>query len=220
MGRADLRSQIEALHPHAWKWFVARREVYKAQQYPPADAANSAFEDTVQHFSKGDKPPAGLEAPTVVYAPQKPSLTHPQRGMNESPGAVPVPEPKAVGNMQLWPKSAFASTAPLPTNRVIAWVSSMLYVDDVQPGDAPNSDAWGWLMWCRESPANRGEFFRSVAPKLIPTKTQLEHEAKRSDDGRELTATIERVRRAREAAVLQAGSEGIRCEPDVSRADS
>ena len=190
--------QIKALGDKAWRWFVSRREVLKAEGRMPSDALEVAARETFEQFA-GDAPPT-LDELVKEKTPDQ--------------GAKPGDDFSF--GMNLYDASEFKSVQPLPMNREVAWALAHIYVKGVKPSDAPNSGAWTWLVFCRESKSNRAEFLRTVAPRLIPNKTMIEQEARRQDDGRMLNETIARVRKSREAALLRAGSEGVGEEPGVS----
>lgn len=124
--------------------------------------------------------------------------------------------PKPAFNITLYDRDEFEVTNPLPLSQIIPWIATSMLVEGLKPSDAPNSDAWAQLMWCRESPANRAEFYKNIYPKLLPNKTQLEQEARFHDDGSEDLEHIARVRAAREAAVLSTGPKRLRSKHGFS----
>ena len=57
----------------------------------------------------------------------------------------------------------------------IQWVSDHLVVANTQPEDAPSAQAFSLLMWARK---NRSEFFKSMVPRIIPSKEEQERRNK------------------------------------------
>lgn len=119
-------------------------------------------------------------------------------------------------NITLYDRDEFETTNPVAINKVFAWVAANMYVDGILPGDAPNSEAWGLLIWCRAHPNNMSNFYTNMYPKMLPNKTQLEQEGRFNDDGRELSNFIARIRSGREAAVLQGGAKRVLPKPAFS----
>jgi hypothetical protein len=62
----------------------------------------------------------------------------------------------------------------------IEWVYSNLSNKDVLPGDSPNTGAWAMLDWARQ---NKHEFFTSLFAKVLPTKSQIDADQAKVDDG-------------------------------------
>jgi hypothetical protein len=71
----------------------------------------------------------------------------------------------------------------VPTVKVVEWVASNMQVEDVGPGDAPSSEAWGMLLWARRSPVNESQFWGTIYAKLLPSRSQIEAEQRYTEDG-------------------------------------
>lgn len=71
----------------------------------------------------------------------------------------------------------------VPTVKVVEWVASNMQVEDVGPGDAPSSEAWGMLLWARRSPMNESQFWGTIYAKLLPSRSQIEAEQRYTEDG-------------------------------------
>ena len=56
----------------------------------------------------------------------------------------------------------------------IRWVAENLEVADVSAADAPGPSAWALLCHCRQIPSAKADFWRTIWPKLIPSKALLE----------------------------------------------
>ena len=100
----------------------------------------------------------------------------------------------------------------------IRWVFQALGSEGLKPEDAPSAGAWAYFCQLKEDQMMRKDFYRTVAPRLLPSKSQLDKGDDRVDDGRKLFGIIERLlreppddapvlssteRRSRELAVSQ-----------------
>lgn len=54
---------------------------------------------------------------------------------------------------------------------------------DIEPSAVPSRGAVGLLKWVQSSPSNQTAFYATIWMKLMPTKSQLDAEARYSDDG-------------------------------------
>ena len=54
---------------------------------------------------------------------------------------------------------------------------------EIPDSAVPSTGAVGLLKWLKSSPANCTAFYATIWPKLMPTKSQLDAEARYSDDG-------------------------------------
>ncbi len=86
------------------------------------------------------------------------------------------------------------------------WVYHHLLNGDTRREDAPSPGAWAMLTICRKDPEEASKFYTRLG-KLLPTKTQIDAEARHSDDGRNVLRTIEKVRSAFKKSLLRAGAE-------------
>jgi len=88
----------------------------------------------------------------------------------------------------------FVSTNSRDARRTIMWVFDHWKLEDVTERDAPSSGAWFLVEQMRHSQAFVNEFYRSIWPKLLPTRTQLDElAAKNKDDGRATCDLIDNV---------------------------
>jgi hypothetical protein len=62
----------------------------------------------------------------------------------------------------------------------IEWVYCNLGNKDVLPGEAPNTGAWVMLDYARH---NKHEFFSSLFAKVLPSKSQIDADQAKVDDG-------------------------------------
>ena len=92
--------------------------------------------------------------------------------------------------------------------KMYLWVFSNLGGKALRSSDAPHPAWWDLLQFYRQ-PKNKRSFYREILPKLIVAKRKVETDFKRGDDGRKLDGAIERVRVARENALLRTGAEGV-----------
>jgi hypothetical protein len=115
------------------------------------------------------------------------------------------------------PRSAFRPGIA-PPRTVVEWVASNLFVRPVEPGEAPDSTAWGLLQWARSNASSASAFYQMWA-KLLPSRAQVDEQDTSDDDGGELVDALGFVYNAKRAAVLRAGAEGVLCEPPLSWED-
>ncbi len=54
---------------------------------------------------------------------------------------------------------------------------------EIEPSAVPSRGAVGLLKWVQSAPANQTAFYATIWMKLMPTKSQLDAEARYSDDG-------------------------------------
>lgn len=85
----------------------------------------------------------------------------------------------------------------------VEWVFENMSVVDVKAEEAPSSGAWGYLQMCRRDPSVRSDFYKSVWPKLLPTRGQLDEMFERLGGGERDPAEefVARVKRMYEEAM-------------------
>jgi len=64
---------------------------------------------------------------------------------------------------------------------------------DISDSAVPSRGAVGLLKWVQASPANASSFYAGIWPKLMPTKSQLDAEARYSDDGNRSIDLLDRL---------------------------
>ena len=170
-----------------WKEFVDLRDSYKSGGLSPTEAWHRAFGElaVAQSASRShvESSPAGPGEPVPP-----------------SPSGLPGPLSFSVA------LSDFAGKTPASAREVVQWVFDHMDISDVGVGSCPSSGAWSLLSACRSSNDLKREFYRQIWPKLLPTKSHLEMEARYRDDGRQLEI-IDRVSAAaREADGLSGDS--------------
>ena len=121
------------------------------------------------------------EAPEVVES------VSPDRSDRDNKGEVPREKCRA-----------------LPTLNDAAWVYHNLGRHKVRRSEAPSEGAWHWLVVVRSGgKAAKRAFYREMLPRLLPKE---EARASRADDDDPLLVLIDRVRSARERALLRPGA--------------
>ena len=100
------------------------------------------------------------------------------------------------------------ATGSCPTAQSVEWVADNLENKSVKPSDAPSATSWGLLKWATSSPVSTAEFYKSVWSKMLPSRAELENQARYSDTGLEIA---ELARRISERAI-DAGYEPPGCE--------
>ena len=132
-----------------------------------------------------------------------------------APAAELPADPKDDG---MRPRSAFRP-GNAPPRTVVEWVASNLSVQPIEPGEAPDSTAWGLLRWARSSAASASAFYQMWA-KLLPSRAQVDEQDTSDEDGGELIDTLEFVYNAKRTAALRVGAEELAGEPPLSRGDT
>jgi len=82
----------------------------------------------------------------------------------------------------------------VPMRKAVEWVFSAIGRSEVKKCDSPGPGAWALLKWVRETDSkghrfNVSEFYRTFAAKLLPTRTQIDVEGDRADDGTGIAAS-------------------------------
>ena len=76
---------------------------------------------------------------------------------------------------------------------VVQWVFDNMHNRGVKQKDAPTLGAWGLLQECREDGTTRRNFYMSVWPKLLPSRSELDKEGQFEDDNRDLEGHLEEL---------------------------
>lgn len=112
-------------------------------------------------------------------------------------------------------KAEIARKAKTTVRRSMDWVFENIDVTDVTKEDAPSAGAWALLKWVRRSPANQSDFYKNFSAKMLPSRQQLDHEERKTDDGSDLTRTIAHLQGVSDA-IQSHGSQALQAEPGVS----
>lgn len=75
----------------------------------------------------------------------------------------------------------------------VQWVADNLERKSVKVEAAPSATAWGLLCWAQSSPVCKAEFWKSIWSKMLPSKSELENQARYSDDGSKQIELAERI---------------------------
>ncbi|MBN1460885.1 MAG: hypothetical protein JXA57_15235 [Armatimonadetes bacterium] len=107
-------------------------------------------------------------------------------------GAGPVGALGAAGSAPLIVPATFADRAPSTPLKDAQWVYGALgyRASDVDLTTAPSPGAVALLRWARD---NQGTFFRDIWAKLLPSRSALEDEIRRHDDGSKQLELLDRV---------------------------
>lgn len=89
-------------------------------------------------------------------------------------------------------KAKKASEKAAPARSVVQWVAMNMAVEKVDLSTAPDTSAIAMLKFARASAMNEANFWTQFA-KLLPSKAQLEQEARFRDDGRDVDNLIDRI---------------------------
>ena len=83
----------------------------------------------------------------------------------------------------------------------IEWVAENMDIGGLKPGMAPSATAWSFLKACREDAQMKADFYKTIWPKLLPSKSALEEQERFKDDGRKVLNILEKVEDASNRAV-------------------
>lgn len=92
-------------------------------------------------------------------------------------------------------------------SEAIRWCFENLAIEDLKPEDAPSSGAWGLLQECQRSPSFREDFLKTILPKLLPTRQQIETQESFNDDGRDVLDLINKLQASMVAEAPYTNSE-------------
>ena len=164
----------------------------------------------------------------------KPSAKAKPRGPKVPPAAAGAGRDRTPGRWPMVRPSDFAGKPGSTLKKDVEWVYQMLAfeVDDLDPKDAPSPGAWNLLRRTKGDGGNQNYFFKDLVAKLLPSRTTLEMEERRRDDGSPVDDTIAKAIAAgrdprfpegsaavESDAALQAGAEGVRSEPSIPAGD-
>lgn len=146
------------------------------------------------------------------------------RESTTTPCVTPAPSPVAlpaasVSRSTVVEGDPWAGKKYVSEVEVVRWVADNLYRNP-QPKEAPSATAWGVLVTYRGNEQARLAFYANMWSKLLPTKADIEAELRRRDDGRELLELEDRLVAASGAGLLEAGSEVVGGEPEISQGDA
>jgi len=97
-------------------------------------------------------------------------------------------------------------------------VKSLAFTKKRLEADAPSPGAYGLWAWAVKSPANESEFYRNFLAKLLPSKSQIDTDDARFDDGSSVEDTCKAI--LREIEVEDGGSEVEPSNPDSASGDT
>lgn len=94
--------------------------------------------------------------------------------------------------------TAAAPKKPAGAALVAQWVFDNMEVSasEITCEGIPSAGAVGLLRWCREDVKNRGEFYKTIWSKTLPSKTEIDATSRFNDDGREVLGVLDRVEAA------------------------
>lgn len=172
LGRGTIKAYLQASGSQVFKSFCARRTALECGGQLTVDEAHrTAVEEFRAHIETGSQ----LEKERAAV----PRGTAPTKGLEGF----------------LCSKDDFEDVEACGSVQSVAWVFDNLALRDLQPSDAPSPGAWGLVCWVRETPGNRTEFYRTIWPKLLPSRTQIDDGADWRDDGRKQLSEIDQILR-------------------------
>ncbi len=171
----------QMLREGRWREAMAYREKLKAEGMDGA----LAWREMMLKF-----PPSGVSLPSTAEP------VPPMEVAEERPAAK---QSKRYKGAPVFERSLGEAALKADMRDAVVWTFNTLDVD-VQPEDAPTTGAWSLRRWVLSQSANMTEFYKSMASKLLPSRSELNIEDRFRDDGSKLTQTIERLLAAREEA--------------------
>jgi hypothetical protein len=192
--KGEIKERLQA--DGRWKPFVAERERLKADGVPAGDAWKMAAEKF-----------PWLSPTQIAKAKDVPRETSENIAGKGAIGIVAQDNNWTAKNL---PSSAFTNMDSTDTRAVIQWVFDNIGIEDLSPKDAPSSGAWFLLQEVRSFPELRREFYKTIFPKILPTKSQLEEMLEKfADDGRKQFGIIDTLQRAIEERVSSGSAEAV-----------
>jgi hypothetical protein len=159
-----------------WTRFCKRRDElrgeYLAEGNTKTDAATAAAAQALREFGVKESI-VERTAKAQVKAPAKKSAEKKANDEDEEPPDDPEWAAKRIS-----------------MRKSVEWVFAALGRQGVKKSDAPDPGAWALLQWVGEGAANRGNFYSTFASKLLPTRTQIDVEGQREDDGGDISASV------------------------------
>jgi hypothetical protein len=200
----------------------------------PRGASEGFFKQTESpFFYRGLNMPRDRspKQPAVDDDPRADPLVDGDRSEVSPPAIAPLPPPATAsppasirglsGDLEdktVWPLADFCND-PVNARAAIEWVAANLCVRPLEVKVAPNSTAWGLLIWADAGAANKSAFYQMWA-KLLPTRAQADEQDAIDEDDADLLADIEFIYKAKCAPVLPLGAENPRGEPRLPHPDA
>lgn len=197
MAEIKPEQKAELIERGEWVAFVQMRDTYRDEGDKPWEAHYK----TIRHFFGEEAVPAKFGGRSVAEkvaktkspkniskkteASDTPEMTFDNAESPSLESAVVEKRPDRTGMTQknrLPPekkfeyakKSDFAGKKQIGAFEVVCWVAENMALDDVGVSDCPSSTAWGMLQQCRTNPMYRFEFWKTIYPKLLPSRAQIE----------------------------------------------
>jgi len=156
--------------PAPWKEFMRDAGTWRAFTKLRDELANKAGDRVKGHFND--------EALATIYP-------HPNTIEVLCPLSTPVPKGRPPGQPQAKVEAAaFEGKEPCSVREAVEWVFNNHAVPGLKAEDAPSAGAWA-LYQEASKPDHRWSFLQKVMDRLLPTRSTLELEDKRRDDGRD-----------------------------------
>lgn len=192
-----------------WGAFCKRRDELKKQGLAPKAADKQASVE----FAAGSVPaqPDGSGAQSDANAAGTGDLG--AATAERVPESVPAVDAVGSGGGGIVP-APDAEELSVDIRRDHLWVYANLRNSAVRESDAPGPGAWAMLRQCQADAEECSKFYARIG-KLLPSRAQIDAEARFSDDGRNVLRTIEKVRRAFKSALLRAGAERTAGESEL-----
>lgn len=165
-----------------WTRFCKRRDElraeYLAEGNTKTDAANAASAQALREFGISES-----LVERAVVAEKRPLVTQKPSSTHTEPPAAEIEDQENPDDPE-WAQKRVSM------RKAVEWVFTALGRAEVKKLDAPDPGAWALLEWVKESSANRASFYSTFASKLLPTRTQIDVEGKREDDGGDIATSI------------------------------
>lgn len=192
--KLDPRIRAALTQKQEWKKFLARRTALNTQVIDGEITGDERDVLLRQEFAYAYE---ALKQPLPVQCQT--------RGADEPPAVDTKPEPEA--------SPARSSN---DAREILRWVYEHLGDTEAQLAKLkpPSPGALAHLLELRASPDLKRDFYNTVYPKLLPSRSELNRAERMNDDGRTTLELIGRVAEAcRRAAVSQASAKDAGAKP-------
>ena len=97
--------------------------------------------------------------------------------------------------IELYDAELFEEGGGVSENEMIRWVNKNMRIADIEPVDAPCSDAYGMLLHYRKTEQRQEKFYDTMVPKLL-SKEDAKKTNKLEDPGKDTIDLIKRLQAA------------------------
>jgi len=92
-------------------------------------------------------------------------------------------------------KSQFDVNRKVSALSVVQWIFESIDVLDLEPAEAPSAGAWSLLVRLRKNPGALMDFYTKTWAKTLPSRTQVDHTDRFSDNGEKPINALDKLDR-------------------------